>query len=140
MARPGHSREPLGLAQEPRAAADKEPLMLQLASCGKRRASFSQRKGCLQGRPVQSMWVSAAGTVYTQVLVPQQVMLLFSRPVVSDCDCVDCSRPGSSVHGFPRRGSWSGLPFPSPGRHPNPRTESVPPALVSGFFITELPG
>ena len=80
----GAQQRPLGLAQEPRAAADKEPLTLQLTSFGKRRASFSQRKGCFQGRPVQSTWVSAAGTVYTQVLVPQQIMLLFSRPVVSD--------------------------------------------------------
>ena len=31
------------------------------------------------------------------------------------CDSVDCSPPGSSVHGFPRQEYWSGLPFPSPG-------------------------
>ena len=31
------------------------------------------------------------------------------------CDPVDCSPPGSSVHGFSRQEYWSGLPFPSPG-------------------------
>ena len=31
------------------------------------------------------------------------------------CDPKDCNLPGSSVHGFPRQGYWSGLPFPSPG-------------------------
>ena len=29
------------------------------------------------------------------------------------CDPVDCSLPGSSIHGFPRQESWSRLPFPS---------------------------
>ena len=28
---------------------------------------------------------------------------------------MDCSLPGSSVHGFSRQEYWSGLPFPSPG-------------------------
>ena len=36
------------------------------------------------------------------------------------CDLVDCSPPGSSVHGFSRQEYWSGLPFPSPGDLPKP--------------------
>ena len=32
------------------------------------------------------------------------------------CDPMDCSQPGSSVHGFSRQEYWSGLPFPSPGQ------------------------
>ena len=32
---------------------------------------------------------------------------------------------------------WSGFPFPSPGDLPNPRMETVSPALVGGFFTTE---
>jgi len=35
---------------------------------------------------------------------------------------MDCSRPGSSV-GFPRQEFWSGLPFPSPGDRPDPRSK-----------------
>ena len=31
------------------------------------------------------------------------------------CDPMDCSPPGSSVHGFARQEYWSGLPCPSPG-------------------------
>ena len=31
------------------------------------------------------------------------------------CDPMDCSPPGSSVHGFSRQEYWSGLPCPSPG-------------------------
>ena len=36
--------------------------------------------------------------------------------------------PGSSVHGFPRQGHWSGLPFPSPGDLPHPGIKPRPPA------------
>ena len=34
---------------------------------------------------------------------------------------MDCSLPGSSVHGISRPEYWSGLPFPSPGDLPDPR-------------------
>ena len=30
------------------------------------------------------------------------------------CDPMNCSLPGSSIHGFSRQEYWSGLPFPSP--------------------------
>ena len=36
---------------------------------------------------------------------------LFATPM-------DCSPPGSSVHGFSRQEYWRGLPFPSPGIFP----------------------
>ena len=35
---------------------------------------------------------------------------------------------------------WSGLPFPTPGDLPNPRTEPMSPALAGGFSTTEPPG
>ncbi|KAI4548704.1 hypothetical protein MG293_001034 [Ovis ammon polii] len=43
------------------------------------------------------------------------------------CDPMDCSLPGSSVHGIFQY--WSGLSFPSPGDLPNPRIEPRSPAL-----------
>ena len=42
---------------------------------------------------------------------------------------MDCSRPGSSVHGFLKQEYWSGLPFPSPGEPPDLGTEPRSPAL-----------
>ena len=45
--------------------------------------------------------------------------------------------------GFPKQEYSSGLPFPSPGNHPDPGIEiSSPthPALADGFFITLPPG
>ena len=51
----------------------------------------------------------------------------------------DCCTPGSSVLGFPRRESWSGLQFPTPKYLPSPGIEPtslVSPALAGRFFTT----
>ena len=39
----------------------------------------------------------------------------FSTYMLSLCDPMDCSPPGSSVHGILQQEYWSGLPYPSPG-------------------------
>ena len=42
-----------------------------------------------------------------------------------------------------RQECWSGLPFPNPGYHPDPRINPeflLPPALAGGFFTTVPPG
>ena len=53
------------------------------------------------------------------------------------CDPMDCRPPGSSMSmGFSRQEYWNGLPFPSPGDHPDPRIEPMSPALVGGSFTT----
>ena len=48
------------------------------------------------------------------------------------CDPMDCSLPGSSVHGISRQEYWSGLPFPSPGDLPD-RTGL---SYIAGRFFT----
>ena len=45
------------------------------------------------------------------------------------CDHMDCSPPGSSVHGIFRARILSGLPLPSPGDLPKPGIKSRSPAL-----------
>ena len=55
------------------------------------------------------------------------------------CVCMDCSLPGSSVHGVLRQEYWSGLPCPPPGPLPNPGIEPrslMSPAFTSGFFTS----
>ena len=47
-----------------------------------------------------------------KVLVTQSCLIL--------CDSIDCSLPGSSVHGVLQQEYWSGLLFPSPGDLPDP--------------------
>ena len=51
---------------------------------------------------------------------------------------VACQAPMSMA--FSRKEYWSGLPFPSPGDHPDPGIEPTSPALAGGFFTTELRG
>ena len=77
-----------------------------------------------------------------------------TRYLKSMCACVhtqpcstlrpmDCSLPGSSVHGIPRQEYWSGLPFPPGGGLPNSGIKPaspLSPALAGGFFTTEPSG
>ena len=51
---------------------------------------------------------------------------------------VACQAP--LTMGFSRQENWSGLPFPSPGDHPNPGIEARSPALQADSLPTELPG
>ena len=53
---------------------------------------------------------------------------------------MDCSLPGSSVHGISQAKYWSRLPFLTPGDLPDPGMEPTSPALVGRFFTTEPPG
>ena len=69
------------------------------------------------------------------------VLRWFGRQAVSDsCDCMDCSPPGSFVHGILQPEYWSGLPFPSPGDLPNPGIKPGSPALQADSLLTELRG
>ena len=54
-------------------------------------------------------------------------------------ESMDCSPPGSPVHGIFQQEYCSGLPFPPSGDLSDPGTEPeslLPPALVGGFFTT----
>jgi len=45
------------------------------------------------------------------------------------CEFMDCSLPGSSVHGISRQEYWHELLFPSPGDLPGPGMKPRSPAL-----------
>ena len=45
------------------------------------------------------------------------------------CDSMDCSPPGSSVHGVFQARILGGFPFPIPGDLPNSGIELMSPAL-----------
>ena len=68
------------------------------------------------------------------------VHLCESLILSSSCDPVDCSPPGSSVHGFSRQEHWSGLPFPSPWGLPHPWIEPRSLTLQAEPLLFELPG
>ena len=56
------------------------------------------------------------------------------------CDPTDCSPPTALTMVFSRQEYWSGLPFPSPGGLPNPKTEPWFPALQADSLPSELSG
>ena len=62
---------------------------------------------------------------------------LHAEPCLTLCDPMDCSLPGSSVHGISQARYWSGLPFPSPRDLLDPRIEPMSPTLAGRFFTTE---
>ena len=53
---------------------------------------------------------------------------------------MDCSLPGSSVHGIFQARILSGLPFSSPGDLSNPGIEPGSPELQADSLLTEPPG
>ena len=67
-----------------------------------------------------------------------QVLVTQAYPTL--CDPMDCSPPGSSVHGiFPGRDTGVVFAFPSPGNLPDPGMEPMSPALQADSVSTELP-
>ena len=55
-------------------------------------------------------------------------------------DLMDCSPPGSSVHGILQARILEWLPFPSPGDLPDPGIEPRSPALQADALTSEPPG
>ena len=55
------------------------------------------------------------------------------------CDPMNCSLPGSSVHGISQVRVMECVATPFPGDLPNPGIEPVSPALAGRFFTTESP-
>ena len=56
------------------------------------------------------------------------------------CDPMDCSSPGSSVHGIFQVKMLEGMPLPCPGDLPYPGIELGSPALQADSLPPELPG
>ena len=52
---------------------------------------------------------------------------------------MECSPPGSSVHGISQTRILEWIAISSPGHHPNPGIESASPVLTGRFFTTEPP-
>ena len=56
------------------------------------------------------------------------------------CNAVDCSLPGSSVHGILQKLYWSWQLFPYPRDLPNPGIEPRSPTLQANSLPFELSG
>ena len=64
---------------------------------------------------------------------------IFAQSCLTLCNPIDCSLPGSSVHGFSRQEYWSGLPCPPPGDLPNPGMEPRYRESQRDFLLSEQP-
>ena len=77
------------------------------------------------------------GSVCFYLILPLKLSL--AQSCLTCCSCMDCSLPGSSVHGiFPARILESGLPFPTPRDLPDPGIKiasRVPPAQKVNFTL-----
>ena len=65
-------------------------------------------------------------------------MCLVAQSCLILCDPMDCSSPGSSVHGYsPGKNSGVQLPCPPPGDLPNPRIKPMSPTLQLDSLLSE---
>ena len=72
------------------------------------------------------------GSMSVFLLLKLYAHVLESYPTL--CGPMDCSPPGSSVHGFSRQEYWSGVPCPPPGDLPHPGIKPeapVAPAVLA---------
>ena len=67
------------------------------------------------------VWVTREIAPKVKMLVTQSYLILW--------DPMDCSPPGSFVHGILQPKIWSGYPFPSPGDLPSPGIKPRSPSL-----------
>ena len=75
-----------------------------------------------------------------KIELPCAALCLVTQLCSTLCDPMDCSPPGSSVHGFLQARYWRGLPCPPPGDLPNPGVKSGSPTLLADSLPSEPPG
>ena len=87
------------------------------------------------------MYIQYNMYIYSNIYI-YILLLLFSRSVVSDqlfCDPMDCSPPGSSVHGIFQARILERVAIPYPRVSSWPRHWTQVSCIAGGFFTTEPP-
>ena len=120
-------------------------------SHGPTRGDETSSLGCLswtrrRGAPFLPAWTwaedpspdQAVPVLLRQPVCAVEVLVTQSCPPL--CDPIECSPPGSSVHGILWQEHWRGLPFPSPRDLPNSGIEPRSPALSVDSLPSESPG
>ena len=74
------------------------------------------------------------------VLLLVGVNVLVTQLCLTLCDSMDCSPPGSSVHGILQAEYWGGKPIPFPGDLPDSGIKPGSPALQADSLLSEPPG
>ena len=86
----------------------------------------------------QTMMKNFTDVFSTPKVKKERKLVIQSGPTL--CDPMECSPPGSSVHGILQARIWSRLPFPSPRDLPEPRDQIWVSWISGRFFTTEPPG
>ena len=66
--------------------------------------------------------------------------MLVAQSCLTPCNPMDCSPPGSPVHGILQARYWSGFSLPSPGNLPDPGIEPGSLTLQADSLLSEPPG
>ena len=74
-------------------------------------------------------------------LEKMKVKVLVAQSCLTLCDPMDCSPPGSSVHGIfqARILKWIAIPFSKGSSQPNPGIEPTSPVLQADSLLSEPP-
>ena len=88
---------------------------------------------CDFGQEASSPSASVSSTV-------KEVKVLVVQSCLTLCEPVDCSPPGSSVHGILQARILEWVAISSSRDFPNPGIKLPSPALAGGFFTTEHQG
>ena len=94
---------------------------------------------CINMKPMGALSMFPESEIRDHCTLPCSVCVLSRFGHVWLCDPIDCSPPGSSVHGIPQQEYQGGLLCPPLGDLPNPGIEPVSlmsPALAASFFTT----
>ena len=86
---------------------------------------------------VQYQYVSAC--IHQCNIVQSRFVCCVAQLYPALCNSMDCSPPGSSIHGVLQARILSGLPFASPGHHPNSGIDPGSPALQADSLPSEPP-
>ena len=102
------------------------------------------------GRPklIEHAWqaLNLGGCLFWGLRIQSYVPAKSLQSYLTLCDPIDCSPPGSSIHGIfqARVLKWVAIAFSrllsSMWNLPRPRISYVSPTLASGFLTTEPPG
>ena len=88
--------------------------------------------GCSTATPTLPTWLPS------EISIPFLVGGLVTKLCLTLATPWTVACQASLSTGFSRQEYWSGLPFPSPGDHPDPGIERGPPALQADSLPTEL--
>ena len=89
----------------------------------------------LQTSPPHTRALCFKGTKNTWALLDAMCMWLVAQKYLSLCDVLDCSPPGSSVHGILQPRILESVAIPFSRGFPDPGIEPGSPALQADFFF-----